>query len=131
MLTIQSVISEVTAMEHALTEMGYYAVDADLNLHWADHVPVQLLLAYSPNTEMRPRFTAREETDEAVSAVIAEAWAHIRAMPSVEEAKRRTFLHNLGRVIDEGREIGFETEFLNPLEESMRKLSENILEDRS
>lgn len=57
--------------------------------------------------------------------------AYARTIPSVEESKRARFLESLGRVIDEGRAIGIEAGFMNPLVETMRQLSENIITDQS
>lgn len=36
-------------------------------------------------------------------------------------------MKDLGRHIDKGREIGIETEFLNPLAETMQRLSKNAI----
>jgi len=55
------------------------------------------------------------------------AEAFIAALPSAEETKRNNFLTALGKVIDLGRETGIEVEFVNPLVETMKRISENAI----
>ena len=69
---------------------------------------------------------SRLKIAEALSALEA----FVAATPSVEENRKALFLENLCRVIDQGRAIGVETEILNPLVETMKRLSENILTDQ-
>ena len=54
----------------------------------------------------------------------------IADMPAKNEIAKRDFLKSLGKVIDQGNEIGIETEFMNPLASTMKALSENILTDQ-
>lgn len=132
MHTLQSLVSELTSMEHALTELGYLNADADLNLHWSHVNPLRITLEYRCNDEPRSWYlNATAETDEALTELLAAAWEHIRQLKSPEQLARELFLHEFGRTLDKARDLGFGVEFLNPLEESMRKLSENILEDHS
>ncbi len=56
----------------------------------------------------------------------ARTWVYAQKTP--EEIRKEKFIAQLGRVIDEGKEIGFEVEFMNPLIETMKRLSENVLE---
>lgn len=51
----------------------------------------------------------------------------IEAMPEPEQRKLNEFMGALGKVIDLGRERGIEVGFVNPLVETMKKLSENAL----
>lgn len=55
------------------------------------------------------------------------ALAFVTALPPANEAKRRDWQKRLGNLIDDGRKIGIETEFLNPLEASMKRLASNAL----
>ena len=56
-----------------------------------------------------------------------QADAFLAELPSPEQAKFNEFMTALGGVIDLGRENGIETEFLNPLSATMKRLSENAL----
>ena len=53
--------------------------------------------------------------------------AFVAALPPINESRRREWMKDLGRHIDKGREIGIETEFLNPLAETMQRLSKNAI----
>lgn len=53
--------------------------------------------------------------------------AFLAALPPINEARRREWMKDMGRHIDKGREIGIETEFLNPLAETMQRLSRNAI----
>lgn len=58
---------------------------------------------------------------------ICEALAFITALPDAKIAKLHDFMGQLGKVIDSGRELGIDVEYLNPLTETMKRLSENII----
>lgn len=65
--------------------------------------------------------------DPDIGQAITDAFALIEGLPSPEEAKRQQFMASLAKVIDLGRENGIEVDFLNPLTETMKRLSENAL----
>jgi tRNA C32,U32 (ribose-2'-O)-methylase TrmJ len=69
-------------------------------------------------------------TDESLDTALREIQEWVTNVKPEEERKREEFLASLGRLIDRGRSIGIEVDFLNPLVESMRQLSENILTDQ-
>lgn len=132
MHTLQSLVNELTAMEHALNNLGFQAADSDLVLHWSHGSPLRLSLNYVCNGEAQAwSLHGEDETDEALTGLLEEAWKYIRGLKTPEQRARELFLHEFGRTLDKARDLGFGVEFLNPLEESMRKLSENILEDHS
>lgn len=62
--------------------------------------------------------------------VVADAHAWIDAIPSEEQRKHNAFTAALCRLIDQGREVGIEVDFLNPLTAMMEKLATNALEDK-
>jgi len=55
------------------------------------------------------------------------AYLYILDLPDPAEEARKSFIARLGRLIDEGRDLGFEPGFLNPLAETMKRLSENAI----
>ena len=61
--------------------------------------------------------------DEAVTKAVA----RIAELPSSKDENTYAFMRDLGKLIDDGRKIGIEIEYLNPLVESMKRLSENII----
>ena len=48
-------------------------------------------------------------------------------MKSILDAKKEAFIAAVGRLIDQGRDIGIDIEYMNPLTEMMGKLSTNII----
>ncbi len=64
---------------------------------------------------------------DAADKVIVGAIDYINALPSAHETKLSQFMKQLGRVIDAGRDNGINVDFLNPLTDTMKRLSENII----
>lgn len=51
----------------------------------------------------------------------------IKAIPPKAEREKAEFTRLLANVIDKGRSIGIEVDYLNPLTETMKRLSENAI----
>lgn len=64
---------------------------------------------------------------ERFDVVLAEAVSFIEELPSAEQAKLHDFMGQLGKLIDNGKLVGIEVEFMNPLVATMKRLSENII----
>lgn len=60
----------------------------------------------------------------------AKAETTIAAMKDAKTRNMQMFMGALGKVIDLGRDNGIEVDFLNPLTETMKRLSENIITDQ-
>jgi hypothetical protein len=61
---------------------------------------------------------------------LSSAAEFINGLPSADEARMKQFMGALANVIELGRGNGVDVEFLNPLQATMKKLSENILTDQ-
>lgn len=66
--------------------------------------------------------SAEEAIDQAVE--------FIDALPSAAEARLRDFQKQLAKLIDNGRDLGIEVGYMNPLIETMKQLSKNIITDQ-
>lgn len=64
---------------------------------------------------------------DTVEDAFKDARKFIRNLPTAENAAKDDFRKGLAALIDKGKALGIETEFLNPLTEQMRALSENII----
>lgn len=62
--------------------------------------------------------------------LFAKADAFIAKLPTAEETKFREFMGALGDVIELGRTNGIDVDFINPLTETMKRLSKNALTDQ-
>jgi hypothetical protein len=70
------------------------------------------------------------DVHEWLITMLQEAHAWIDAIPTADERAHQAFTKSLGRLIDQGRDIGIEVDFLNPLTSMMEKLATNALEDK-
>ena len=68
--------------------------------------------------------------DEWLIEVLKDAHDWVDAIPTAGERAHKAFTESLGRLIDQGRDIGIEVDFLNPLTAMMKKLATNALEDK-
>jgi hypothetical protein len=64
------------------------------------------------------------------SEILRKMDAFIAALPSPDETRMKEFMTALSDVIELGRQNGIEVDFVNPLVDTMRRLSENILTDQ-
>ncbi len=65
--------------------------------------------------------------EDTVDGAFRLARKSIRALPNAESAAQDDFRKALGALIDKGKALGIDADFLNPLTEQMRTLSENII----
>jgi hypothetical protein len=68
---------------------------------------------------------------ETFAQAVGCARAFIAALPSAEQAKLHAFMGQLGRLIDSGNAVGIDVEYVNPLVETMKRLSEAAITYRS
>jgi hypothetical protein len=58
---------------------------------------------------------------------LGKAVAFIKELPSAEQAKLHEFMGALGKLIDAGRADGISVDYMNPLLDTMKRLSENVI----
>jgi hypothetical protein len=61
------------------------------------------------------------------ATIIRKAVAFIDKLPTAKQAQLNHFMGKLGKLIDAGKDAGIEVDYLNPLLETMKRLSENII----
>lgn len=101
----------------------------------SDNVEFRVYLRWQDPTKIASRTSYSDGLYEFIRDADAEkafdeADAFVAAMPSADETKLKQFMGALGAVIDLGKDSGIEVEFLNPLQKTMKKLSDNILTDQ-
>lgn len=90
----------------------------------------------SERHEFAARVTHDEVADDSfdldvwLDDAMHDAMGFIQSIPTQAEREHNAFIRQVGRLIDSGREVGIDVAFLNPLTDMMRKLSENVLEDK-
>lgn len=124
--TIEEVYAAVNPMPAMLSAKG--RVNPRITIEFEANARVVVWLRWQAE---RPKYRGDEEIKGAygytADEAVAKALAMIKALPSLKEAKLHAFMADLGRLIDDGRSVGIDVEYLNPLTETMKRLSENII----
>jgi hypothetical protein len=58
---------------------------------------------------------------------LVKATTFIKELPSADQAKLHEFMGALGKLIDSGKADGIAVDFMNPLLDTMKRLSENVI----
>lgn len=124
MKTIEEVKHDIDGLVEMLVEKGKIAPEVSIEIYGlTDNIRVWMRFRNSPLSERSMKYTSGDTPEEALD----EARKLISKMPSLKDAQLHEFMSNLGKLIDVGRDCGIEVEFLNPLTETMNRLSENII----
>jgi len=120
------ILHEITRLEKLLTSKGFTAPKIEISVGFSTR-ELTANIAYKAGNSYEYQFIHVEALD-GFEGVIADTEDYINGLKSVPEIQRDAFVASVGRLIDQGRDIGIEVDFLNPLVDMMGKLSHNILE---
>ena len=122
---------EIERLEAVAAAKGYYLPKITLRLNWVGY-------ELNADIEVRPDAKAPNKSEwiyatyeEGFAVLLQRVEAKITSLPSIEDAKRDAFIAAVGRLIDQGKDIGIDVKFLNPLTKMMEKLSTNIITKQS
>lgn len=126
MTTINEIYAAINPLPAMLSEKG--KVKPEAIVHIEANARINLMMSwekpYSTNSWEREYKHCQCETfDEA----LREAVAFIGDLPSAEQAKLHHFMGKLGNLIDAGKDDGIALDYLNPLLDTMKRLSENVI----
>lgn len=128
MKTIEEIYAAINPLPAMLSAKGRKQPRANIDLD-ANSTRVTLWLKWMK--EHNPEYSGQQEFKgffaDSVEEAVAQAIDLINNLSSMKEENTHAFMRDLGKLIDTGRDIGIEIEFLNPLTETMRRLSENAL----
>lgn len=126
MTTIDEIYAAINPMPAMLSAKGkvnpvsYLRIEAnagiDLTLSWVK-------AGSSKEWDREYKCIHGDTADEATAAAIS----FINALPDAKTARLHDFMSQLGKVIDSGRDLGIEVDYLSPLTDTMKRLSENII----
>ena len=116
----------INAMPARMSAKGLREPDVKFNLSANSHPQVMLTWSAETSTSYVDRKYEWAGADTPREA-LDKAEAYISALPSAEETKRNNFLTALAKVVDLGRETGIEVDFVNPLVDTMKRISENAI----
>ena len=115
------------AIEYTISDKGYYDPRATLKVNWVGY-DLTIHLEYKSSTwaSVKSEFI-HTDIEVGIDGIIEKAVRHVAEIESIDDMKKKDFITAMGRLIDQGREIDIDVDFLNPLTEMMGKLSTNII----
>jgi len=121
-------LSEAQRLEKKILDKGYIVPSVNFKINWlGDDLSASLSYQVNGDYESKKHVYPKASLENGWGPVIKQMDDHIDAMISVREARKNEFISAMGRLIDKGREIDIDVEFMNPLTEMMGKLSTNII----
>jgi len=127
MNTIQDIYDAINPLPAMLSEKG--KKKPRVTIEFEANARVYIFLRWEK--EFNRSYHGEEEINVAagddVEAALKEAHAIIRDLPSAADTKLHHFMSQLGKVIDAGNELGIAVDFMNPLTETMKRISENVI----
>lgn len=125
-VTIKDIYAAINPLPAALSSKGKVSPEVDLR--------VEANAGLNISFRWRKPYTHNDWDNEYqcflgedFASVLAKAVAFIGDLPTAEQAKLNNFMGKLGSLIDAAKEDGIQVEYLNPLLDSMKRLSENII----
>jgi len=121
-------LSEAKRLEKKILDKGYVSPSVTLKINWlSDDLSASMSYQSSGDYQSSKSVYPCGSLADGWVPIIQKMDEHIDALTSVSEAKKNDFIAAMGRLIDQGREIDIDVDFLNPLTEMMGKLSTNII----
>ena len=126
-MTIADVQKRLDAMPAAMTAKGLRDPKADFTISANSE-----MRGYAAWKDKRKSFGDAYEffRGKSPADVLAKLEAFIAKLPAPEETRMKEFMSALSDVIELGRSNGIDVDFINPLAETMKRLSSNILTDQ-
>jgi len=106
---------------------GYYSPAVSTKVNWLGY-ELTLTVEYSAvaGASCKTQFF-HGAAEEDFWPLFARAHEFVDGLASVEETKKNDFIAAVGRLIEQGRDVGIDVDFLNPLTDMMKTLSTNII----
>lgn len=117
---------EISLIEQNIVDRGYCRPEVWFAVNWLGNAYTICVKARTGSTSDGEKMDFIHDRNRPRQA-FNKAWKFTDKLPDPDDQRRQAFMRELGRVIDRGREIGIEVDYLNPLEQAMRQLSENII----
>lgn len=130
MTTIDEIYAGINPLPAMLSAKGKVNPSVQLHVEANAHITVQMKWQkFGSDREWDCDYEFFHGDDFA--SALAKAIEFVTGLPSAEQAKLHHFMGKLGRLIDAGKSEGIAVEFMNPLIDTMKRLSENALTYRA
>lgn len=123
------IMREIHRLERLLVSKGFTSTKVEISVGFSVR-ELTASLQYKAGSELLYKFIHVEAMD-GFDGLISDVEEYIEKQKSVLEIQQDAFVAAVGRLIDQGKEIGVDVKFLNPLTDMMTKLSSNIITDQS
>lgn len=126
-MDLKEIKDQLTSVEGDIRALGYSHASVSLRFNWIFSNAATVSVDYRVDDYSKLHTEFLHINSGTIQDAIDAARKFAGNLPPVAETKKQDFIQALGKLIDQGRDLGFEVEFMNPLVESMKKLSENII----
>lgn len=123
-MNAEEIQKEIDALVPLMVDKGLRNPRATFEFHSGTSLPVVWLMS---DTKNKAGNDWHRMVGDDIPDILANAREFISELPDPEEAKRQEFINQLAALIDLGRENGIDLAFVNPLQETMKRLAENAL----
>lgn len=127
METIAELKAELQGLIDMMLAKGKREPTANVNVDAQQETRIVYLVWKERNVLTGSEYGTEFCWGNSLAGAFEEARRTIASWPSADEVQHHTFMKQLGRLIDAGRDGGIEDDYLNPLTEAMKRLSENVI----
>jgi len=126
MLTIEEIYAKINPLPAMLSAKG--RVSPELEVRIEANAGIGIMMSWKKphvhnDWEKEYEYVSGEDFNDALHKTVK----LINELPSAEQAKLQHFMGKLGKLIDAGREDGIAVDYMNPLLDTMKRLSENVI----
>lgn len=129
MTTIDDVYAAINPLPARLSEKGKVNPEVDLTIEANSRMHITLKWKkYGAISEWERDYHVL--AGNSFNECLKKADELISGLPSAEQDRLEQFMNKLGKLIDIGRDEGIAIDFMNPLLDTMKRLSENVITHR-
>lgn len=126
-MTPAEIKSECERIAQICANKGYYMPKVTVYINWIGYdLTVNLYYRVDAHSKQIDSFF-HGSCEDGLENLFAQANECAANLQSITDAKRDAFIAAVGRLIDQGKDVGIDVDFLNPLTKMMEKLSTNII----
>lgn len=126
MTTIEDIYAAINPLPAQLSVKGKVNPEVDLTIEANSRMHITLKWKkYGAISEWERDYHVL--AGNSFAECMKKAEALVAELPSAEQARLEQFMNKLGKLIDIGKDEGVSVDFLNPLLDTMKRLSENVI----
>jgi hypothetical protein len=126
MTTIDDIYKAINSLPAALSAKGKVKPEVWVRIEANANIDISMSWDKRHQTYSYDR-EYKTFSGDSFQEALDKALAFIRDLPPIEQAKLHDFMAKLGKLIDAGKSDGIDLDYLNPLLDTMKRLSENVI----